>query len=73
VGRRVLLDENLPLRLRRWLPGVEAVTVEFMGWKGVRNGELVRRAQAADFAVLVTADRALAASPRAWSPLGCVR
>jgi hypothetical protein len=29
-------------------------------------------ARAAGFDVLLTADRLLAASPRAWSPLGCV-
>ena len=39
IRRRVLLDENLPVRLRLWLPGVEAATVEFMGWKGARNGD----------------------------------
>ena len=70
--RRVLLDENLAVRLRLWLPGVNAVTVEFMGWKSVRNGELVRRARAEGFEVLVTADKVLALAPRAWAPLGCV-
>ena len=70
--RRVLLDENLDVRLRLWLPGVEAASAEFMGWKGVRNGELVRRARAEGFEVLVTADRPLARQPRAWAPLGCV-
>jgi predicted nuclease of predicted toxin-antitoxin system len=70
--RRVLLDENLAVRLRLWLPGVNAVTVEFMGWKSVRNGELVRRTRAEGFDVFVTADKALARAPRAWAPLGCV-
>jgi predicted nuclease of predicted toxin-antitoxin system len=70
--RRVLLDENLPVRLRQWLTDVEATTVEFMGWKGARNGELVRLARAELFAALVTADRALALGPRSWAPLGCV-
>ena len=70
--RRVLLDENLPTRLRLWLPSVEAVSVEFMGWKGVRNGDLIRRAQAGGFAVMVTADRPLARTRQAWSPMGCV-
>lgn len=70
--RRVLLDENMPVRLRLWLPSVEAVSVEFMGWKSIRNGDLVRRAKNAGFGVLVTADRALATAPRAWAPLGCV-
>ncbi len=44
-----------------------------MGWKGVRNGELVRSAKAAAFDVLVTADRALDSAPRNWLPLACVR
>ena len=72
MSRRVLLDENLAVQLRLWLPSVEATTVQFMGWKGIRNGELVRRAQAEGFAVLVTADRVLALAPRSWAPLGCV-
>ena len=70
--RRVLLDENLPVRLRLWLPDIDATTVEFMGWKGVRNGELVRLAQAGGFAALVTADRALALGLRSWVPSACV-
>ena len=70
--RRTLLDENLDVRLRLWLPGVAATSAEFMGWKGVRNGELVRHALAAGFDVLVTADRPVAQRPRAWAPLGCV-
>lgn len=70
--RRVLLDENIATDLRLCLPSVEAITAEYMGWKGVRNGDLVRRARAEGFEVLVTADRPLARSPRAWSPMGCV-
>lgn len=70
--RRVLLDENLAVRLRRWLPGIDATTVTFLGWNGTRNGELVRRAKAKGFAVLVTADRDLALTPRSWAPLACV-
>jgi len=70
--RRVLLDENISVRLRRHLPSVEAATVEHLGWKGVRNGELVARARDGGFDVLVTADRALALTPRSWAPLACV-
>jgi hypothetical protein len=33
--RRILLDENMPIQLRRLMPRVEAVSTEFMGWKGV--------------------------------------
>jgi predicted nuclease of predicted toxin-antitoxin system len=70
--RRVLIDENLAIRLRLWLPSVEAVTVEHLGWKGVRNGELMRRAKAEGFAAFVTADRPLALARHLWAPLGCV-
>jgi predicted nuclease of predicted toxin-antitoxin system len=72
MTRRILLDENLPVRLRHWMPGIQATTVEFMGWKGMRNGQLVHLARAEQFAALVTADRALALAPRSWAPLACV-
>ena len=41
---RVLLDENLPLALAAQLPGHEVETVIGLGWAGVQNGELLRRA-----------------------------
>jgi predicted nuclease of predicted toxin-antitoxin system len=56
---RVLLDENLPHRLRLWLPGHEVSTVAYLGWNGVKNGELLGRAEADGFEVFVTADRNL--------------
>lgn len=55
---RVLLDECLPRRLRRELPGHEVVTVVEAGWGSVANGELLRRA-AETFEVFVTVDRNL--------------
>jgi predicted nuclease of predicted toxin-antitoxin system len=72
MSRRILLDENLPVRLRHWMPGIEAATVAFLGWKGMRNGQLVHLARAERFDALVTADRALALAPRSWAPLACV-
>ncbi len=57
---RVLLDEHLPHRLRHlFAPDVEAVTVAYLGWKGTRNGDLLRAAQDTGFDVLVTMDRGL--------------
>ena len=53
---KLLLDENLPEELRHYLPGHEVFTVGFLGWKGTRNGELLRRAHAEGFDVLVTGD-----------------
>jgi len=41
---RVLLDENLPRDLARALPGHDVVTVHALGWSGLKNGELLRRA-----------------------------
>ncbi|HEX5725607.1 MAG TPA: DUF5615 family PIN-like protein [Longimicrobiaceae bacterium] len=55
----MLLDENVPRQLVRELPGHETSTVAAEGWKGVRNGELLQRAETAGFDVFVTADRNL--------------
>ena len=53
---RVLLDEDIPIRLRRYFQTeVEVETVAYRGWKGLKNGELLRAAQR-DFDVLVTLD-----------------
>jgi len=56
--KRVLLDEDVPRKLRRELPGFVVQTVVEAGWSGIKNGELLRRAEA-DFDVFVTADRNL--------------
>jgi hypothetical protein len=56
--RRVLLDENLPRKLRRELPDFLVRTVQEEGWTSFRNGELLSRAQSG-FDVLLTADRRL--------------
>ena len=41
---RVLLDENLPYDLAQALAKHEVVTVQGLGWSGLENGELLRRA-----------------------------
>ena len=56
--RRVLLDENLPRKLRRELAEFTVRTVQEEGWTSFRNGELLSRAQHA-FDALLTADRRL--------------
>ena len=57
---RVLLDEHLPYRLRHLFAlDVEVITVAYLGWKGKRNGALLRAAQDEGFDVLVTMDRGL--------------
>lgn len=55
---RVLLDECLPRRLKRELPGHDVRTAPEMGWAGKSNGELLALA-ARDFDVFLTTDRNL--------------
>ena len=56
---RVLLDEMLDRRLKRWLPeGVEALTVRERGWDSKKNGELLALAEK-EFDVLLTTDRGI--------------
>ncbi len=54
---KVLLDEMLPVGVADLLPDHQVVTVKDAGYTGLKNGELIRRATAAGFDVLVTADR----------------
>ena len=57
---RILLDECLPARLRRDLPGHEVLTVPRAGWAGVKNGKLLRLiAESAKFDVFLTMDKKL--------------
>jgi hypothetical protein len=56
--RRVLLDENLPRKLRRDLDRFSVRTVQEENWTSYANGELLVRAQD-HFDVLLTADRRL--------------
>jgi predicted nuclease of predicted toxin-antitoxin system len=53
---KILLDEHLSHRLRPLLVGHDVFSVKFMGWRGVSNGELLARAAAAGFEVLLTMD-----------------
>jgi hypothetical protein len=56
---KVLLDENLDHALRKLLGLHEVFTVTFMGWTGLKNGELLRAAEEMGIEVLVTGDRTL--------------
>lgn len=57
--KRVLLDENLPHRLRLLLPNHNVITVAFQGWVGISNGDLISAAEQAGFDVMVTADQGI--------------
>lgn len=56
---KLLLDENLPTRLRSLLVGHDVYTVTFLRWKGARNGALLRRAADDGFAALLTLDQGI--------------
>jgi hypothetical protein len=57
---KVLLDENLPHRLRNHLGSHEVFTVLYQGWSGLKNGELLRTAEHDGFEVFVTGDQSMA-------------
>ena len=59
MSKRVLLDENLPQRLRFRLMSHTVLTSAYQGWVGKTNGELVTLAEEAAFDVMVTADQNL--------------
>ena len=56
---RILLDECVPKRLKRDLPGHDVRTASEMGWAGKQNGALLALAEAS-FDVFLTVDRNLA-------------
>jgi hypothetical protein len=51
----VLLEENLDWRLRRDLPGHTVESVPLIGWAGLKNGDLLTKAQQ-QFDALLTMD-----------------
>jgi hypothetical protein len=54
---RVLLDESVPHDLLLHLAGIDVVTVQQLGWAGMKNGALLRAALEAGIGVLITVDR----------------
>jgi predicted nuclease of predicted toxin-antitoxin system len=56
---KLLLDENLPKRLKRELNMFDVATVQEMGRQSKSNGELLRLMLANGFSVLLTFDKNL--------------
>ena len=56
---RILLDEQLPRQLARYLVSHDVRTVQQEAWAGLKNGELLTRAEAAGFSVFLTGDQNL--------------
>jgi predicted nuclease of predicted toxin-antitoxin system len=53
---KLLLDENLPQKLRGLLFPHEVSTVTYMHWNGMKNGALLRAAADGGFDALITLD-----------------
>lgn len=56
--KKVILDENLPIPLRHHLAGFDVVTVQYQGWSGIQNGDLIALIDGR-FDVFLTADQNL--------------
>lgn len=55
---KIIIDECVPSIVKKGLPGHGIVTVQEMGWAGVKNGQLLKLV-AADFDVFITSDKNL--------------
>jgi hypothetical protein len=53
---RILLDECVPWPMHKLLSGHECTTAQKCGWGGIKNGELLRRAEG-QFGLFITADQ----------------
>ncbi|MEI6233214.1 MAG: DUF5615 family PIN-like protein [Planctomycetota bacterium] len=53
---KILFDENVPRRLKRFLPGHDVLTVQEIGWGSIKNGALLKKADPV-FDVLITVDK----------------
>lgn len=58
-GMRLLLDENIPKKLKNDFPGHEIYTIKERGWNGLKNGVLLQTLIENDFHALITFDKNL--------------
>src|ERR1017187_1078912 len=56
---RILLDENLPHKLRLLLADHDVRTAAYQGWAGLANGALLKAAEDAAFDAILTADQGI--------------
>lgn len=55
---KIILDENIPHAFRSLLVGLEVFTVQWLGWGGIRNGELLKKADGS-YDLLITVDQGI--------------
>ncbi len=56
---KLLLDENLPKRLKLDFPGHQVTTVSDQKWNGIKNGELLKLLTSEGYDALLTFDKNL--------------
>ncbi len=56
---KLLLDENLPKRLKQDFPRYQVFTVRDMGWNGIKNGDLLNLTIKDGFDAFLTFDKNL--------------
>jgi predicted nuclease of predicted toxin-antitoxin system len=56
---KILLDECLPVDFRHSFPSHDVHTVQWAGFKGKKNGELLQAATIAGYDVLITVDQGI--------------
>jgi len=55
----LLLDENLPKKLKEDFPGHTIFTIKERGWNGLKNGVLLEKLLENNFDALITFDKNL--------------
>src|SRR6266852_6201993 len=53
---KILMDECVPWPMHRLLTNHSCTSVQAQGWSGIRNGDLLRRAEA-EFDLFITSDQ----------------
>ena len=53
---KILMDECVPWPMHRLLPSHSCTSVQAHGWSGIRNGDLLQRAEA-EFDLFITSDQ----------------
>jgi len=56
---KILIDENLPIKLKAGLTGYNVFTVRDMNWNSVKNGKLLKLAIENGFETFITSDKNL--------------
>lgn len=54
---KILLDEGVPDLIRKRLTNLTIATVQDLGWRGIRNGNLLDLMTGNGFEVLITTDK----------------